>query len=614
MTRHLLILTLGPVQEFIKQARRTRDLWFGSHLLSELSRAAARRIADEDGAELVFPALERGHRELTPCWTFLRKGEEYVEGNGLSRYRESGAPPVNVANKIVAILPGAADPAEVARRARAAVQALWHEVARYARWRCRRALAPDVDAAWVEQIDGVLEHVAAWQPFEEGGYARARRDVEDAIAGRKQLREFSAWQQLRGAVLRSSLDGGRETVLAEQVADGWRKRIGIAKGEQLDAVSLCKRAGGKPEQFVPTPNVSLAKWIERADEVAGEQMAALREACTKLGVRKVQRDDSAWRRALPFYADVVLESQYQQVLSEVEAPPSDPGRWFQEHVRPVLTRMPEPHGYLAALVADGDFMGKAIEKLTTPEQHRELSKALAELSGRARAIVEREHRGELVYAGGDDVLALLCLTDALACAKALRAAFAELLEPFAREHGLDRTPTLSVGLGIAHRTEGLGDLIALGQRAERLAKEKPERHPGSDRNALAIIVTPRSGQERSWRANWSDGPEDPVARIEKDVEVALSLGKVHAIEDVQRRLGTNSVEALCCEVIRILAHGSDGTGSFSLEQVGLALVTDTSAAALDIEVRRFVDRRLIAEVFARAERCSTPRGGEEAAE
>lgn len=610
MTRHLLIFTLGPVQEFIKQARRTRDLWFGSHVLSELSRAAARSIADEDDALLVFPALDRGAAELEPCWTFVRRGEAYRDGNGLSRYPESGVPPVNVANKIVAILTERSNPQEVARAAREAVRAQWHEVARYVRWRCRDALAPNVDAAWAEQIDGLLEHVAAWQAFEDDGYAEARHQVEDAIAGRKHLREFAAWQHLRGPVPRSSLDGGRETVLADRPAEGgWRKRHGIAVGEQLDAVSLCKRAGGKPEQFVPTPNISLAEWLEQADRVASKEMDKLRKACAKLGVRKVQRDDSRWRQALPFYADVVLESQYQQVLQEVEQPPLDAKGWFRDHVRPIFDRMLEPPGYLAAVVADGDHMGKAIEQLRAPEQHRALSEALAKFAGEARRIVEHDHRGELVYAGGDDVLALVCLTDALACAKALRDAFAALLEPFARKKGLESPPTLSVGLGIAHRTEGLGDIIALGQRAEALAKHEREGHPGTDRNALAIIVTPRSGQERAWRANWSD---EPVARIEQDVKVALPLGKVHAIADVQRRLRSTSIEALRCEVVRILEHGSDGVGTFSLAQVGLELDPRTSPEAIDVEVRRFVDRQLIAEVFARAARSSTPRGEEAA--
>ena len=58
MTAHLLLVTLGPVQDFIAQARRTRDLWYGSHMLSELGRAAARALVGGD-AQLIFPALAK---------------------------------------------------------------------------------------------------------------------------------------------------------------------------------------------------------------------------------------------------------------------------------------------------------------------------------------------------------------------------------------------------------------------------------------------------------------------------------------------------------------------------------------------------------------------------
>ncbi len=57
MSAHLLAIAVGPVQGFIAAARRTRDLWFGSHLLSEISKAAAKSVHD-DGGRLVFPAPE----------------------------------------------------------------------------------------------------------------------------------------------------------------------------------------------------------------------------------------------------------------------------------------------------------------------------------------------------------------------------------------------------------------------------------------------------------------------------------------------------------------------------------------------------------------------------
>src|SRR6266705_2867854 len=55
--KYLFLVSIGPVQDFIASARRTRDLAFGSWFLSELSRAAARAIVDQNGLEsLIFPA------------------------------------------------------------------------------------------------------------------------------------------------------------------------------------------------------------------------------------------------------------------------------------------------------------------------------------------------------------------------------------------------------------------------------------------------------------------------------------------------------------------------------------------------------------------------------
>ena len=48
--------TLGPVQSFVAQARRTRDLWAGSFLLSWLSGQAMKSIL-EQGGQIIFPAV-----------------------------------------------------------------------------------------------------------------------------------------------------------------------------------------------------------------------------------------------------------------------------------------------------------------------------------------------------------------------------------------------------------------------------------------------------------------------------------------------------------------------------------------------------------------------------
>jgi hypothetical protein len=68
MTQHVLLISLGPVQEFIASARRCRDLWFGSWVLSELAKAAAAGIVDALGddraAARALAALKAAATEL----------------------------------------------------------------------------------------------------------------------------------------------------------------------------------------------------------------------------------------------------------------------------------------------------------------------------------------------------------------------------------------------------------------------------------------------------------------------------------------------------------------------------------------------------------------------
>ena len=60
--KYLFIFTIGPVQSFIAQARKTQDLYAGSQLLSDLIRYAvetARQKSAEGEFELIFPFLKK---------------------------------------------------------------------------------------------------------------------------------------------------------------------------------------------------------------------------------------------------------------------------------------------------------------------------------------------------------------------------------------------------------------------------------------------------------------------------------------------------------------------------------------------------------------------------
>lgn len=579
MNSHLLLLTLGPVQEFIAQARRTRDLWYGSHLLSELGRAAARALT-AGGAQLVFPALEQGDPELEPCPAPLRP---------------TGRPPANIPNKLLAIVPAGVEPADLARQVRHAVFDHWRDgIAAPVRNRCAALLAPGVDNVWAEQIDTFVEFLAGWAPLDD--YTEARRAVERAIAGRKHLRDFQAWRHSRVAAPKSSLDGARDTVLRtprerdRQLVHKYR----IEDGEQLDAVGLVKRAGGEPEQFVPIVNIALARWVRLAEATAPSELDRLREACGKVGLARVARADLPCAAPFQFDASILLRSRWEAIFKErgLEGAAES---WGRAHVEPVLRKMADPYPYVACLVADGDHMGRALDRLPSAEDHRALSRALSQFAAEARAIVEQDHSGVLIYSGGDDVLAFVSLPEAPACAEDLRLRFEHMVAGACGSLPEQTRPTLSVGIGVGHVMEGMGDLLALAREAEAEAKR--------ERNSLAVLVDMRSGGRLAWRARWVEDPAGALKRSMAHLEDKLSARKVYEIAAILRRFPADTADArwrgaLAREVARALSRV--GEGEVTPDQVDLNLQVGGGYQGLRTAVEAWVNRVLIARVFARA--------------
>ncbi len=162
MTR-LFLCSIGPVQEFIATARRSRDLQYGSWMLSELAKAGAKAIAEKYGPEsLIFPAPE-SISDLEP-------------GTKL-----------NVANKILAEIEGA--PSEAGKIFQEAVYQRLGELREKAFAHIQDELF-DRDLA-ERQISDLPELYWVSVPYEsEDQYVKARRAAESFLAARKNTRNF----------------------------------------------------------------------------------------------------------------------------------------------------------------------------------------------------------------------------------------------------------------------------------------------------------------------------------------------------------------------------------------------------------------------------------------
>ena len=153
--------------------------------------------------------------------------------------------------------------------------------------------------------------------------------------------------------------------------------------------------------------------------------------------------------------------------------------------------------HYAMLDMDGDSMGKVFSNSKARAERG--SKALLAFSQKVPEVV-RYHDGVLIYAGADDVNALLPIETAIACARAINQLWAKTFdEEFLCEADPCETPTLSGSIVFADYQNALDDVRRLTHtRLEEVAKD------GMGRDALALAVMKSGGVVSHWASRWCD--------------------------------------------------------------------------------------------------------------
>lgn len=491
MTPHLYVLSIGPVQGFIAAARRTRDLWMGSLILSEISKAAAKKIADS-GGELIFPALAAGSKDLEPA--FPPGNAQSNPANLLKAF--------SVANVIRAVIPENIECSlqEFDRDVKDAAKAEWMKYANSTLFIINKNDPGAINSIWDEQVKDVIEFYSAWVPLGDNNYPIAQKRLMRILTARKATRDFKP-ASVHWGVEKSSLDGARESVLEKRthLSKDLTLRLRLTKSEHLCAVGLTKRLGGSKVPFPPVSRIALDPWIRGIEnskkQSAIDSLGKIKDLCqgeksfcSGTGTRLYQK--------FPFDGQICYQERLKGLRGDIETLEKDfhgdkalqsdlsSLNEIEEHAAKLWEVFGEPNPYLAVMVADGDRMGKVISNIDSSQRHREFSKALADFAGKTRNIVENECHGVLVFAGGEDILAFLPMDTCLRTARKLHDMFGELLAQFPDEEG--NCPTLSVGIAIGHFLDPLEDLLEYGREAEKDAKDP-------DRNGLAVHLHTRNG-------------------------------------------------------------------------------------------------------------------------
>lgn len=534
MLKYVVIFSIGPVQIFIASVRRSRDLWSGSWLLSELAKACAKSLNDlgDTKAQLIFPHVDKSNQ------ADLEENSDFSVGNKV---------------QVVLTVDSVDELKNIIDNAKKSVKKRFIKEASNALSRLPKDKHYLRETIWNSQLDDYLEIQTAWARFgDDNSYHDAAQNAGRVLASRKATRDFSptcaisekdfitSLVQLDNArkttdknhnvikqpyqdlfiLPKSSLDGMRETVLKESglQKNSLQRKLSLSKSEQLDTVGVIKRLGfeKKAEQFTPFTRITAHAWIE---EIAQKEPAALnrlkdtyRELC-RLGVASGVTGNNKVYQDFAYDAQLLYPSRLEVTLKEYQNSDDKEAKEIVDNLKilkktlaPLFQSYGEPYRYGVLLLADGDRMGELLDKAKTQVQHQEITQALSNFAGQV-AYTMRQSSGHCIYARGDDVLGFVPLDKAYKCADDLQKLFANSLSGVANKLGAKNSPTLSVGLAICHIMTPLGMIRELASQAEKFAKgDHVDEGQSTEkrRNALGMLLSVRSGNDTKLRFNWDD--------------------------------------------------------------------------------------------------------------
>lgn len=519
-----LEISIGPVQSFVAQSRRTRDLWGSSFLLSFLAGHAMRGAVQAKG------------RMGRPYQTVVKDDPLY---SWIDDRREGESPRIGTLPNHFVVRCDSLDQAhEAAKRAKAEFDQAWRRICK-AVWTQYVEVVmdkgKDVQGIWERQVNGFWEF--SWVAAE--GHAKgllARRkhwrtkrpspEAGDKCHLLTELQELSGWTRYH--------EGAKQKEfwqkLSEQTGLG---SLDIEENERLCAIALIKRllprvstkAIGWPIDAAHWPStdyVASVPWLRHATSSFSGESRAYAELVKKLS----GADDIGHHKSfqdLPSHPLVRLNPDWYERSALRKESDLRKRTLLTEglnklcEVRNENGRLGGPPSYYAVLLADGDRLGSLVGKLGG----KVVSGALGQFSTQALSAVRKENvDGVVVYAGGDDLLALLPVESALACADEIAWAYTAAFN--------NSEASLSAAVVYAHVRAPLSSILHLVHHLlDDVAKD------GNGRNSLAAAVAGGAAEHCRWVTCWERSVGGDSQRAVRQIE---------QLRD-QLKDGTNACEA-----------------------------------------------------------------------
>lgn len=510
MNNVILNFSLGPVQGFIAQARKTRDFWTGSFLLSYLAGEAMAVILDSKG-HLILPSVAKNKEDISdPILQAVmdrRTGKKVVNGN------RSQPAIATLPNRFRAEVPADFEPALCQQ----AVMDNWYKIASLI-WEHYlnepSTLGKETREIWDRQVSHFWE--INWVIDEDPSALDLRKNWRchvPAIEPGDKCTLFGELQELSGYLRIYDRKKQDEFWRALREQAQTSAFYALDKNERLCSIALIKRffpyiardiIFEGPIHYPSTPYLAAINWIASVTDNKSEVAKDFAQMASSLpGARgnenpdlfpslKKQLDARPWARE---FATLDGNCFYKAALENHDLwdrrflPAAKTEKKRSELVKRLEDFGKPPSPFYAMLLMDGDLLGALLRKYA--DKTGKISNALKLFALGVPSVVE-ENNGVTVFAGGDDVLALIPLENALPAALSLHDNY---LSGFEKED--IKEATISGAIVYAHYNTPLTEVY---HEAQSLLSDVAKEQTGRD--SLAVTVWKGAGKVLTWSAPW----------------------------------------------------------------------------------------------------------------
>lgn len=503
----LLLVSIGPVQEFITEACKMRDLWVGSYLLSMVTSEAMLPILEKYGHEaIIMPYIADSKMKLTYAtlpnhFIAIVPQDEVDNITKEIKKRVEGLPDNSVKGFLEKLGEGVKEQIDKI-------------VPKYSKW-------ADLWDFQIKDHFKVMWVSLSISPdsLKDNDYQAKYNELQRFMEERKNTRIFSSWQGNTAA--KCSQCGHREVMGPPEFGENnkfWKllrrneaTKYRLNKSERLCAICLLKRlikenklCDGMPDvTFDSTSDIASMPFRKKLFDYKNEgvtinflqNLSELNKQLERSEIKRIDDIPGEWFYKEGLEADRIGKDLSVNVDNDLKkkAKAAQDGL---DKVYSLLKDKPSKYKYYAILMMDGDKMGELLsggvngkmpgEEIFSLDWQMQQSKKLSALGLENWPKIIQEWDGATIYSGGDDLLAFGPLQGALLSADRIRKAF----------RGSIKGTTISGCLVIVHHNDSLR--WALEEARNGIARAKDL----YDRNALVITLKVSSGTVNTCGYKW----------------------------------------------------------------------------------------------------------------